>query len=89
MEDEAQIFHKEWRAIVLSKLNELAAEQKSIKSTVTEIQLHQVSKKEYEELVSRVKILEELKTKALAIWAFIQLITMAAAWVTALIIKKD
>lgn len=80
MEDDAQTLHREWRAIVLSKLTSLEIGLETLKNEVVNVKLHTVSIEEHELLKARVQELENLRNKALAIWAVIQVITVGLGW---------
>jgi hypothetical protein len=88
MEEEAQILHKEWRTIVLNKLDSLETQVQTVKNDVVFVKMHAITFEHYEKLDARIKALEDIKTKALAIWAAIQVTSVVIAWFVSILINK-
>jgi len=87
MEDGSEL-HREWRAIVLSKLDTLERGQKAVEEKVVGFAMNTVKNEDYERLEARVRSLEETKVKALAAWAVIQGLSVAAAWLVSVLLKN-
>lgn len=86
--DDGSELQREWRQIVLSKLDTLERGQKAVEEKLISFTMTTVKTQEYEKLEARVRALEEIKVKALAAWAVIQGLSVAAAWVVSVLLKK-
>ena len=85
--DDSSELQREWRAIVLSKLDTLERGQKAVEEKLISFAMTTVKADDYERLENRVRSLEETKVKALAAWAVIQGLSVAAAWIVSVLLK--
>lgn len=85
--DDTLELQREWRQIVLNKLDALEKSQKSMEDKVVSFTMNSVKTEEYQRLERRVRALEETKTKALAILAVIQTISVIVAWLISTMYK--
>ena len=89
MEDGGLELQKEWRQIVLNKLDTLERGQKAVEDKLINFTMNAAKLDEFHRLEIRVRDLEETKIKALAIWALVQGLSVAAAWIISLLLKNS
>jgi len=70
-QEESQELQREWRQMVLEKLNNLENGQRDF----------------YNRLDYRVRCLEDVKSKAIAVWVVLQGLTFLLAWVYVNVLK--
>ena len=87
MDKDAHELQREWRAIVLAKLDSLEKGQDRIKEELVYLKIHSVQSEEHLKLEARVRKLEDTKVKALGAWIVIQGIGVAIAWLIPLLLK--
>ena len=86
--DGGQEMQREWRQIVLAKLETLEKGQKAVEEKLVSFVMSAVKTDEHARLEARVRQLEETKVKALAAWAVIQGLSVVAAWLVSVLLKS-
>lgn len=87
-EDDRMELQREWRQIVLHKLDSLEKGQKVVEDKLVSFVMTTTRSDDFEILTNRVRNLEETKVKALAAWAVIQGLSVAAAWLVSVMLQK-
>lgn len=84
MEDQLNDLQREWRAIVLSKLNSLEAGQSKLASDIVEIKTSFVQQSQYQQKINslekKISELEKFKYKVIAWVAALQIIIGFILW---------
>lgn len=86
--DEGLELQREWRQIVLSKLESLERGQKAVEEKLVDFTVNAVRLEDYERLELRVRDLETTKIKVLAVWAVIQSLSIGIAWLVTTLLKS-
>ncbi len=87
-EEDALELHKEWRAIVLAKLDSLEKGQKKMEDDLVILRMQSVRGEEYTKLENRVRGLEDMKVKLIATWTVLQGASIFVAWLISFIWKS-
>lgn len=88
MSEDIQELQKEWRAIVLTRLEALSIQLETIKQELTLMKINSVRLEDFKKLESDVEDLKALKNKMIAAWAAIQVVSVILAWVISNILSK-
>lgn len=88
MPDDINELQKEWRAIVLSKLNNLETSHNDLRKDIADIKDSFTQIKEFQDLRNKVEKLEEFKSKAIGIILGSNVFLVFIGWIIQTFIHK-